>query len=148
MQMLTAILLLAAMAVSGHAQDMRVLEARTAFAMHPYVTRGNLAASRFWTTSTVALVALDGAAKAADSFATHENIAAGGEEHDPLARPFVHTTGVYVVALAALFGAEIVTAYGLHRRRHDHVGRAVLVGGAVMNGLGAASSFKHRATGW
>jgi hypothetical protein len=28
------------------------------------------------------------------------------------------------------------------------VGRAVLIGGAVMNGLGAASSFKHRVADW
>ena len=79
--------------------------------------------------------------------ATRENIAAGGEEYDPLARPFVHTTGV-LVAAAALFGAEIATAYVLHRRRHDNLGRAVLVGGTAMNGLGAASSYKHRVAGW
>jgi len=143
MKMLAAILVLAA-AGSLRAQELRAQPGHHPFALHSYLTRGDLAASRFWSPSTVALVVLDGGAKAADSFVTHENVAAGGEEHDPLARPFVHTTGVYVVALAALFGAEIATAYVLHRRRHGNFARAVLVGGAVMNGVGAASSFKNR----
>ncbi|MGA7632671.1 MAG: hypothetical protein WCB11_18065 [Terriglobales bacterium] len=50
--------------------------------------------------------------------------------------------------MAALFGAEIMGAYPLHRRRHDMAGHAVLAGGALMNGLGAASSIKHRVADW
>lgn len=141
-------LALAAMTGSLRAQNVRAQEVQAAFAVHPYITHGDLVASRFWSVSTIALVALDGAAKAADTFATRENIAAGGEEYDPLARPFVHSTGVLVAAASALFGVEIATAYVLHRRRHNNLGRAVLVGGAVMNGLGAASSFKNRVPGW
>ena len=151
MKKLTVVVVLSAMAAlagSLRAQEMRVQEAHTAFAVHPYVMRGNLPASRFWTPTTIILVTLDGAAKAADSFATRRNIDGGGEEYNPLARPFVHTTVVQVAATAALFGAEIATAYILHRRRHDRLGRAVLVGGAVMNGLGAASSYRHRVAGW
>jgi hypothetical protein len=49
--------------------------------------------------------------------------------------------------MSALFGAEIATAYLLHKARHTMMERGVLAGGAVMNGLGAASSFKHR-VGW
>ncbi|HKM85453.1 MAG TPA: hypothetical protein VJW96_04550 [Terriglobales bacterium] len=147
MKMFMTILLLGAIAGSLRAQEIRAQEVHAAFVVQPYITRGDLAASRFWSPSTIALVALDGAAKAADCLATRENIAAGGEEYDPLARPFVHTTGV-LVAAAALFGAEIATAYVLHRRRHDNLGRAVLVGGTAMNGLGAASSYKHRVAGW
>jgi hypothetical protein len=139
MKMLMVITMLAVMAGTLRAQ-----EAHYAFAVHPCVTSGDLAASRFWTRGTIALVALDGAAKAADSYITRRNIDAGGEEYNPMARPFVQTTPAQVAATAALFGAEVATAYMLHRRHHDHVGRAVLVGGAVMNGLGAASSFKHR----
>lgn len=148
MKMLTAILVLGAIAGSLRAQEIRAQEVHAAFVVQPYITRGDPAASRFWSPSTIALVALDGAAKAADSFVTHENVAAGGEEYDPLARPFVHTTGVLVAAAAALFGAEIATAYVLHRRHHDSLGHAVLVGGAAMNGLGAASSYKNRVPGW
>jgi len=143
MKMLMVILLLAAMAGTLCAQ-----EAHSAFMVHPYITRGELAASRFWTRSTIALVALDGAAKAADSFATRENIDGGGEEYNPLARPFVHTPLVQVASTAALFGAEIAAAYLLHKRHHDRMGRAVLIEGATMNGLGAATSFKHRVAGW
>jgi len=143
MKMLIVILALAAMTGTLRAQ-----EARYAFAVHPHVTDKDLAASRFWTRSTIALVALDGAAKAADSFATRKNIAGGGAEYNPLARPFVHTTGVQVAAMAALFGAEIAAAYWTHRRHHDNVGRSVLIGGATMNGLGAASSIKHRVADW
>jgi hypothetical protein len=111
------------------------------------MVRDSLGPSRFWTRSTIALVALDGAAKAADSFATRENIANGGAEYNPLARPFVRTAGVQVATMGALFGAEIATAYLLHKARHTIMERGVLAGGALMNGLGAASSFKNRA-GW
>src|SRR5208337_4143286 len=130
------VLALAAMAGSASAQ-----EAHYAFAAHPYVTRGDMAASRFWTKSTMALAALDGAAKAADSFATRKNIDGGGEENNPLARPFVRNTAVQVVATGALFGAEIASAYWLHKRHHDRIARAMLLEGATMNSLGAASSF-------
>ena len=157
-KMLMTILMLAAMAdglraqdvrdQDVHAQDVRVQAAHTAFAVHPYVTRGDLAASRFWTPSMIALVTLDGAAKAADSYITRRNMDSGGVEHNPLARPFVHTTGLQVAATAALFGAEVATAFVLHRMRHDHLARAVLVAGSVVNGLGAASSYKHRVPGW
>jgi hypothetical protein len=94
------------------------------------------------------LVALDGAAKTADSFATRKNLDGGGEEYDPMARPFVHTPAVQIAAMAALFGAEIATSYMLHQRGHDHMARAILVMGATMNGLGAATSFKNRVSGW
>ena len=73
------------------AGTLRAQEARYAFAVRPHVTDKDLAASRFWTRSTIALVALDGA---------------------------------------------------------DDVGHAVLLGGATMNGLGAASSIKHRVADW
>lgn len=157
MKMLIGILLLAEMPAAVRAQEAdRVVAVRPDIepdivseilpAIVPGKVRGN-SASHFWTRSTIALMTLDGAAKAADSFATRRNINDGGEEHDPLARPFVHTTGVQVVATAALFGVEVVTAYIL-RRRHENVGRAVLAGGAVMNGLGAATSFKHGVASW
>ncbi len=144
MKLLIAILVLSAMAGDLRAQDLQPQVTQTAFAMHSYLTRGELRASRFWTRSTIALVMLDGAAKAADSLATRQNIDGGGEEYNPLARPFVHTTAVQVAATGALFGAEIVGAYLLHRRLHDNLGRGVLIGGALMNGFGAASSFKNR----
>jgi len=102
-----------------------------------------MAASRFWKPSTIAL---DGAAKVADCYATRKNVDGSGVEYDPLARPFVHTTGVQVASMEALFGAEVAGSYVLHRRRHEVAGRAVLAGGALMNGL--AFSIKHRATDW
>ncbi len=148
MKMLMVILALAVMSGTVVAQDVRAQVAGSAFVVRPDITRGDLGASRFWTRSTIALVALDGAAKAADSFATRENIDGGGAEYNPMARPFVRTTAAQVAATAALFGAEIAAAYLLHRRRHDNLGRAVLVGGAIVNGLGAASSFKHRVASW
>jgi hypothetical protein len=143
MKVLMVIIMLAVMVGILRAQ-----ETHYASAVHPYVTRGDLAASRFWTRGTIALVALDGAAKATDSYITRRNIDGGGEEYNPMARPFVHTTTVQVAATAALFGAEVATAYMLHRRHHDNVGRAVLLGGVVMNGLGATSSFRHRVADW
>jgi hypothetical protein len=96
----------------------------------------------------MALVALDGAAKAADSFATRKNMDGGGVEYDVLARPFVHTMGVQVAAMVTLFGAEVALAYTLHRKRHNNFARSVLIGGAVMNSLGAADSFKNGFSSW
>ena len=145
MKLPMVVVALAVMELAGAAQAQKAYSFLT---VHPYVAHGDLAASRFWSLQTIALIALDGAAKAADSFATRENIAGGGVEHDPLARPFVHTTGLQISALGALFGAEIASAHLLHRRKHDKMGRALLVGGVVMNGLGAASSFKNRVKSW
>jgi hypothetical protein len=143
MKMPVVILALAAM-VMAMAVIVRAQDVRSAFVAHPHITGGDLTASRFWTPSRIALVALDAAAKAADSLATRENLDAGGYEHDPLARPFVHNTAVQVAATAALFGGEVATSYLLHKRHHDRMGLAILLGGAVVNGLGAASSFDHR----
>lgn len=112
------------------------------------VTRSDLRRPRFWSRSTIALVALDGAAKAADSYVTRRNLDGGGEEYNPLARPFVQTRAVQVATTSALLGAEIATAYWLHRMHHDRIGHAVLAGGAAINGFGAGSSFKNRVPDW
>lgn len=114
----------------------------------PQTGPADLATSHFWTPSTIALVALDAAAKSADAYATRRNLDGGGIEYNPLARPFVHATPVQVIAITVLLGSEITVAYWLHRRRHDIRGHSVLAGGAVMNGLGAACSFKNRTANW
>jgi hypothetical protein len=142
--MKTSIVLLALLMVAV----LRGQEIYPAFVVHPYISNGDLAASRVWTPSTITLVALDGAAKTADSFFTRKNIFGGGVEYNPLARPFVHTAGVQVVSMAAMFGAEVATAYFLHRRTHHVLGNAVLISGAIINGLGAAASYKHRVGDW
>ena len=126
---------------------MSAQESRFASAAPPKAADVNFAASRFWKPSTVALVALDAAAKTADSYATRRNIDGGGAEYNPMARPFVHTTSIHVVSMSALLGSEISVAYWLHRRHRENRSRAILLGGAVMNGLGAACSFKYRVAG-
>jgi hypothetical protein len=136
------------LALTAAVGTMCAQNAASAFVVRPYVSIGNLAGSRFWTPSTIALIALDGAAKTADSYFTRMNIAGGGEEYNPLARPFVHTAGVQAASMAATFGAELAAAYFLHRRRHDNLERGVLAAGTVTNGLGAAASFKHRVPDW
>jgi hypothetical protein len=157
MKILIAAALLAAMAGRAggqqmnlqpiHMQPMHVQSTPSVFVLDPYTLRGDMSPSRFWTRSTISLIAFDGAAKAADSLATRQNIDGGGEEHDPMARPFVHTTSLQVTSMAALFGAEIACAYLFHKRRHDHLAHLTLTAGAVMNGLGAASSFVNRGAG-
>jgi hypothetical protein len=103
---------------------------------------------QFWTPVTVALVTIDAAAKAGDAYATRRNLYSGGKEYDPIARPFVHTPSVQAVAIAALLAAEITAAYCSHRRGHTNRGRAILLGGAVLNGLGAAYSIENRGKAW
>jgi hypothetical protein len=129
------------------ASNLSAQEVHAAFAMRSYRTNRDSSTPRFWTPLTIALIATDGAAKAADSYATRKNLDNGGVEFNPLARPFVHTAGVQVGAMAAMLGAELAAAYFLHRKRHDNMGRAVLAGGALANALGAASSIKNR-VGW
>lgn len=149
MKMLVVAAMVAAIATNVWSQQMdmqelAVQQTHSFLVLHPYTLRGNMSSLRFWTRSTITLIALDGAAKAADSLATRENIDGGGKEYDPMARPFVHNTGLQVTSTAALFGAEITCAYLLHKRHHDNLGHMVLAAGAVMNGLGAASSFENR----
>jgi hypothetical protein len=139
------ILVLMAIVITGASRGQ---EPGNVFMLHPYITHGDLSKSRFWTQSRIALVSLDGAAKTADGFFNRKNIDGRGDEYNPLARPFVHTTAIQVAAMAALFGTEIATAYLLHRRRRDNLAQATLAGGAVMNGLGAGDSFRHRVAGW
>jgi hypothetical protein len=103
---------------------------------------------QFWTPVTIALITIDAAAKAGDAYATRRNLDSGGKEYDPVARPFVHTPSAQVVATAALLAAEIAAAYCLHRRGHATRGRAILVGGTVLNGLGAAFSIENRGKAW
>jgi hypothetical protein len=65
-----------------------------------------------WNRSLVALAVLDAATKTADAYATRRNIAGGGEEYNPLARPFVHTASIQVIGMAALFSGELASAIG------------------------------------
>jgi len=81
------------------------------------------------------------------AFATCYDIANGGVEYNPLARPLVRTAGVQVVSVGALFGAEIATAYLLHTARHTMMERGVLAAGAVMNGFGSDNEFQT-SRGW
>lgn len=140
--------LLGTMRAQNAGSALRAQDGGNAFVIRSYISSGNLAASRFWKPSTIALIALDGAAKTADGYFTRKNIAGGGVEYNPLARPFVHTAGVQAASMAAMFGGEVAAAYFLHRRRHDIMGRGVLGAGIVSNGLGAAASFKHRVADW
>src|SRR5579863_3293380 len=77
-------------------------EGHNAFVVHPYRTGGALGGPRFWTPGVIALVGLDGGAKVADSYITRRNIDGGGDEYNPIARPFVHTAAVQAVAMAAM----------------------------------------------
>ena len=124
------------------AQGMPVMRLQT------YLFQGKSPEARFWTPVTITLIALDGAAKSVDSFATRKNLDGGGEEFNPFARPFVHRPSVQITSMALLFGVEIATAYVLHRRRHEKLGHAVLAWGALSNGFGATFSYRHRVPGW
>ena len=107
-------------------------------------TAERAASGKFWTPATIALVALDGSAKAADGYATYKNMISlgpGGREHDPLSRPFVKTTPRLVVSSSIVFAGEIGAAHWLHRRGHERLSHAVLATGAASNSYGAYGSF-------
>jgi len=97
---------------------------------------------KFWSATTVALVAMDGTLKGIDAYATNRNLSTGGVEHDAPYRPFVQTTPGRIATFSALLGADLTVAYILHRRGHERLSHAILAVSAANNGYGAITSLK------
>ncbi len=100
------------------------------------------ASSSYWTKTNVALIAADATAKSVDmAFTMHNYGLPGFQEHDPLARPFVHSGPVIAgVAQGMLFATEIFTSYELHRHGHRKMEKIVLMVGIGGNTAGIATS--------
>jgi hypothetical protein len=100
------------------------------------------APSTYWTKTNIGLIAADAAAKSVDMAFTMRNYGLPGfEEHDPLARPFVHSGPVLAgVAQGLLFATEVFTSYELHRHGHRKMEKVVLMLGIGGNTAGIATS--------
>jgi hypothetical protein len=98
--------------------------------------------SSYWTKVNVSLIAADAAAKSVDMAFTMRNYGLPGfQEHDPLARPFVHSGPVLAgVAQGMLFATEIFTSYELHKHGHRKMEKIVLMLGIGGNTAGIATS--------
>lgn len=100
------------------------------------------APSSYWTKTNIALIAGDATAKSLDMAFTMRNWARPGyQEHDPLARPFVHSGPVVAsVAQGMLFGAETFASYELHKHGHEKMEKVVLMLAIGGNTAGIATS--------
>ena len=100
------------------------------------------APSSYWTKTNIALIAGDATAKSIDMAFTMRNWARPGfQEHDPLARPFVHSGPVVAsVAQGMLFAAETFASYELHRHRHTKLEKVVFLLAIGGNTAGIATS--------
>lgn len=98
--------------------------------------------SSYWTKTNIALIAADAAVKSADMAFTMRNYERPGfQEHDPLARPFVHSGPVLAgVAQGALFATEIFTSYELHKHGHRKMEKFVLMLAVGGHSAGIATS--------
>jgi len=87
------------------------------------------APSSYWTKTNIALIAGDATAKSIDMAFTVRNWERFNfQEHDPLARPFVHSGPVVAsAAQGVLFAAETFTSYELHRHGHKKIEKVVLM---------------------
>ena len=96
----------------------------------------------YWTKTNFSLIAADAAAKSVDMAYTMRNYGRPGfEEHDPLARPFVHSGPLLAgVAQGALFATEVSTSYELHRHGHWKMEKFVMMLGISGNTAGIATS--------
>jgi hypothetical protein len=125
---LSAVLLLVSLSLSlslslAEAQDLR--EAHT-----------------YWSTSNITLIAADAVAKSADMAFTMRNSGLRDfQEHDPLARPFVHSGPVLAgAAQGLLFASEVFTSYELDKHGHHKMAKFILLMGAGGNAIGIATS--------
>ena len=98
--------------------------------------------SSYWTKTNLALVAADAAAKSVDMAFTMRNYGQPNfQEHDPLARPFVHSGPVLAgAAQGALFATEVFTSYEMHKHGHRKMEKIVLMLGVGGNTAGIAGS--------
>ena len=113
-----------------------------------------LTASLCWgqevtTTTDRALLAIDGAAKAADFYFTTQNTALPANlysrrEANPIARPFVtHGRPLAAGYFAGCFVLDAVLSHELRKHGHPKLARAVLLFGIADNGGAAAWSARE-----
>ncbi|HVI09435.1 MAG TPA: hypothetical protein VND65_14195 [Candidatus Binatia bacterium] len=98
--------------------------------------------ARFWTPINLALVSADGFLKSYDMWSTMRNASRPNfVEHDPIARPFVHS-GPVVAGLSqgALFATEVFTSYLLNKRGHRTMAKSLLLFAIGGNSAGIATS--------
>jgi len=95
----------------------------------PQAPQAPQAPSSYWTKTNIALIAGDATAKSIDMAFTMRNWGRFNfQEHDPLARPFVHSGPVVAsAAQGMLFAAETFASYELHRHGHTKMEKAVLM---------------------
>jgi hypothetical protein len=88
----------------------------------------------FWDRENTVLFAATGAMATADFFATHANLANGGRELDPLARPFTGSTPLLATNFAMETAGVIGVSYLFHKTGHHTLERVtsfVNIGGSA-----------------
>lgn len=85
------------------------------------------------------MIVLQLAASGADAWTTHRGLALGAPELNPLARPFVGSTGGQVVFFGGGAAMKIVVPWALRRRGHARMATVAEIVGIVDSG-GAAGN--------
>lgn len=91
------------------------------------------------------MIVLQLASSGADAYYTHHTAAAGTrfDEHNPIARPFVHSTGGQVGYFGVTAGLKIATPIILRRKGHPKLADVFAVGSIADNASCAAFSATH-----
>jgi hypothetical protein len=101
-------------------------------------------AHKFWTKRTIVLFAIDAATKGMDAYATRRVLDHGGEEYNPISRPFV-TRGTPLLAgyFASSLAIDTGLSYLLWRRGHHKLQVVPFLVGTGINAQAGISTFAN-----
>lgn len=88
---------------------------------------------------------IDGAGKALDAWGSDRTFAVpgSGEEHDPIAKPFMGSRGGRVVYFAGSYALDLGIAYAFHRTRHHRLEKLTPFIGAAISFYSGVYTVKH-----
>lgn len=99
---------------------------------------------RFWDTENRSLFATVAAASAADFYFTHENLASGGRELNPVTRLFCGSTAGLALSFTGQTAGVIGLSYFFHRTGHHRLERAAALVNIGASATAATYSATHR----
>jgi hypothetical protein len=101
---------------------------------------------RFWDKENRFLFSTVSAFSATDFVLTHQNLASGGKELNPVARVFCGTTGGQVVNFTGQAAGVVGLSYFLHKKGHHNLERATPLLDILSSGVAVAYDVTHRAS--
>lgn len=99
---------------------------------------------RFWDKTNIALFAATASLSAGDFTVTHQNLASGGRELNPIVRVFAGNTTTLALNFAGENVAGIALSYFFHKTGHHRLERAVSVFNIGMSTGAVTYGMTHR----